>query len=318
VILYAAAELDPAERAAVDEHVKSCAACAAALERERRLHGILTAQPRVEPTDRLLHRCRTELGESLDDAVGRSPGWRRWWESFRAGHWLMARPALASALLVLIGVVLGYGVPLWLQRSPEPISGRFVVRPTLTEEDLVRSSILGIHPVAVADGGLPSIEIQLAPETTVELKGTVMDSQVRRVLTYVVQNGQRFDADLRLDSVEVLRAASEDSEVQKTLCFAARKDRDPAVRLRALEALRGLERSQAVREVFQDALLHDQNPGARIVAIGALKSLLEQSNGQPDQRLVEVLRDRMARDPNPAIRLQSAAAIRQIERRQSY
>src|SRR5579862_699856 len=73
-ILYALGELDDARRAAVDEHTRECAACAAVLQSEAQLQIALAAHEEAgESLDRsgfLLAQCRSELAEALDDVQG--------------------------------------------------------------------------------------------------------------------------------------------------------------------------------------------------------------------------------------------------------
>ena len=171
--------------------------------------------------------------------------------------------------------------------------------------------IAGINWVPDSSSGSPSVEVHLRAEKPLVVQGSVDDTDVKRVLTFVVQNGQRFDPGVRLDSVEVLRARSGDRDVRQALCTAARKDRNPGVRLKALEALRGFEQEDNVRQALLDTLLSDDNPGVRVEAINALRALAERGT-LDDQRVVSVLRDRMQRDPNNYVRMQSAAAMRQL------
>jgi hypothetical protein len=93
------------------------------------------------------------------------------------------------------------------------------------------------------------------------LTGSLDDSDVRRVLTYVVKNGERFNSGVRLDCLDALKARSQDKEVRSALLEAARKDQNPAVRLKALEALRDSTGEGSVREALLEALQHDSNPG---------------------------------------------------------
>jgi len=48
-----------------------------------------------------------------------------------------------------------------------------------------------------------------------DLNGNVQDSDMRRVLAYVVENGERFDAGVRLDCLEALKTASRDQQVRR-------------------------------------------------------------------------------------------------------
>src|SRR2546422_11604092 len=96
--------------------------------------------------------------------------------------------------------------------------------------------------------------------------GPADDGDMRSVLTYVVASGERFDAGVRLDCLEALKAASRDQQVRQALIAAARKDQNPAVRMKALESLREASSDDDVRQALLDALRHDANPGVRVVA----------------------------------------------------
>jgi HEAT repeat protein len=156
---------------------------------------------------------------------------------------------------------------------------------------------------------------------------------------YMVENSERFDAGVRLDCLDALKAAVRDQQVRVALLNAARKDQNPAVRMKALEALRETAGEDDVRQVLLDALEHDGNPGVRVEAVNLLVGSLD--NRPPDtdtareapeppalavvppsrtsdegdasfEHVVKVLQELQRRDPNPYVRLRSAAALRQI------
>jgi HEAT repeat protein len=174
---------------------------------------------------------------------------------------------------------------------------------------------------------------------------------MRRVLTYVVENGQRFDAGVRLDCLDALKAQARDLQVRGALLSAARKDQNPAVRMKALEALRDSASDDAVREALLDALNHDSNPGVRVEVVNMLVHSLEhEAEGANDAsfprlagtvenlddvsdesnvtvssidsneslsdpsvvKVIRTLEELQKRDPSRYVRLRSAAALRQI------
>jgi HEAT repeat protein len=171
------------------------------------------------------------------------------------------------------------------------------------------------------------------------LTGRADDGDMRSVLTYVVENGERFDAGVRLDCLEALRAASRDLQVRQALMTAARKDQNPAVRMKALESLRDAASDDAVRQVLLDALEHDANPGVRVEAVNVLVGSLKPGESeekapetppaalsmnpsgpgedQSIERVVRVLQQLQRRDPSRYVRLRSAAALRQIGPREA-
>ncbi|HYU23452.1 MAG TPA: HEAT repeat domain-containing protein, partial [Candidatus Dormibacteraeota bacterium] len=159
-------------------------------------------------------------------------------------------------------------------------------------------------------------------------------SDMRHVLTYVVERGERFDAGVRLDCLEALKAASRDQQVRQALIAAARKDQNPAVRMKALESLRDASLDDDVRQALLDALQHDANPGVRVEAVNVLvgslqhreseetvpeapeaTAVVKSGRAEEDQsveRVVRALQQLQHRDPSRYVRLRSAAALRQI------
>ena len=326
VVLYLCDELEADQRAAVEEHAAICAACTAVLSRELRLRQSLAARrapaDATGPADVLLAQCRSQLAEALDDAAERRVR-ARWREWLRPANWflpsMLRHPGWSAALLMLMGIALGTVGQQWYSvRSERADSSVIKVSPRLSDQDLQTMGIAGLNWNPGSGAGPPSVELRLTAEKPVVLQGSLDDNDVKRVLTFVAANGQRFDPGVRLETVEVLRTRSSDTDVRGALCAAARKDQNPGVRLKALEALRDLAQDDAVRQTLLDALEHDSCPGVRVEAITALRAWAEKAAGAGDLRVVNVLRDRMARDPNNYVRLQSAAAMRELEPRPMY
>jgi HEAT repeat protein len=206
--------------------------------------------------------------------------------------------------------------------------------PRLTDEELSKMAVAGINFSPASDTAPGTLQLQVRTEQPMEVIGNVDDADVRRVLTYVVANGERFDPGVRLDCLDALRTRTTDTEVRKALLAAARKDPNPAVRMKALEALRDSADDQAVRETLLETLRHDANPGVRVEAVNLLVRSLEgeplegtnvaaeaqssesEALGAPAaERVVRALEDLERRDPNRYVRLRSAAALRQLSPR---
>ena len=248
------------------------------------------------------------------------------------------RPVWSGALLVFLGVLVGIQVVPWLQNS----SGRNATgqamsvraRQPLTPDQLSSMQISGVSFSPVQGSDSPNVQLQFNAEQPVVLSGNVEDSDMRHVLTYVVENGERFDAGVRMDCLEALKAAARDEQVRAALVNAARKDQNPAVRMKALESLRDAAAEDDVRQMLLDALEHDNNPGVRVEAVNLLVGSLnheapEAGTPAPDapvvapapgaseedaplERVVRVLQQLQRRDPSRYVRLRSAAALRQI------
>jgi hypothetical protein len=352
LVFYACGELDEGELKLVQQHLTCCAACSAQLSEEKNLQTVLASLPqeadRLDSAGVLLSQCRSELAETLDDLVRplvleKTPVFG----AFR--RWMALRPAWSGVVLVVLGLVAGVQASqLYSARNAvNPLDEAVNVRPGphISDDQLSKMVVAGINFSPSAGTGAQNVRVEMNAEQPVELTGSLDDSDVRRVLTYVVKSGERFDPGMRLDCLEALKARSGDSEVRDALLAAARKDQNPAVRLKALEALRDSTSEDAVRAVLLDTLKHDSNPGVRVEAVNLLVNSLEKPGngddlpmmvpgmpGIPDGNMVPTAAEGAARgvsmvgviraledlqhsDPSRYVRLRSAAALRQLNAR---
>jgi Putative zinc-finger len=338
--LFAAGELDASEIADLNEHLQHCSGCNEALAQENEMLALL-ASKHAEPDAALLASCRARLEDVLDQQEEK--GWlRRTVGALLPSSWISPRPAWSAALLLLIGFSVGVFGPRVL-RKPLAAGGTSLSATTnspaltalpgaipadavsdrspssgLSSLDLHSAEVAGINVMPASDDQLPQVQLQLKARQPFTVQGTVNDEDVKRMLMYILHNNQRFDPDVRLDAVDLLRARNNDPEVRSALCQAVHTDHNAAVRLKALEALNGAEPQDIIRQTLLDALVDDQNPGVRVEAINALRDMAAKGQVDADDHLFAVLRDRMAKDPNTYIRLQSAAAIRDLGPRQKF
>jgi hypothetical protein len=333
LVFYACDEVEPDEREQIDAHLAVCASCAAQMAEERQMQTALvsTFQPadQLDPSGALLAQCRSELSELLDDLS--APPLREHWMPFGwVRRWMALRPAWSAAVLILLGLAVGTQVALWIPGRDGGSPGFGVgqamnvkAAAPLTNEDLSKMAVAGINFAPGADASSGTVQLQVRTEQPFVLSGSVDDSEVRRVLTYVVANGERFDPGVRLDCLDALKSHTGDEEVRHALLSAARKDHNAAVRMKALEALRDSSEDDSVRDTLLEALEHDVNPGVRVEAVNLLvRSLGADLSGSDDasqipedpsvDRVIRALEGLQHRDPNAYVRLRSAAALRQI------
>lgn len=346
LVFYVCDEVTGPEREQIATHLASCQSCAAQLSEERQLQTALAAAPQpadeIDSAGVLLAQCRSELAEKLDDLAAppvlehwRPLGWLR--------RWMALRPAWSGALLILFGVLLATQVVPSLRtgnRGDANGQAMNVLAPArLSDDQLAKVSIAGINFSPESDSGGGTVQLRLSAEQPLELSGNVDDPEMRRVLTYVIENGERTEADVRLDCLDALKEHVRDLEVRRALIVAARKDQNPAVRMKALESLRDSTSDDAVREALLDALGHDVNPGVRVVAVNMLVRSLESDTlnvplvaspmpkapeaapSSPDpsvERVIHALEELQRRDPSRYVRLRSAAALRQIGPREIH
>ena len=351
LVFYACGEADEKEIALIEQHLSVCAACKSQLAEEKIFQALLASQPqeadRLDASGLLLSQCRSELAEHLDDIV-RPPVLEKTpvFSAFR--RWMALRPVWSGAALVLVGVLGCEQATQWytarLNSNPLDLAVNVRPGPHISDDQLSKMAVAGINFMPATGAGGQNVRVQLNAEQPMELTGSMDNSDVRRVVMYVVKNGDRFDPGMRLDCLDALKEAAKDSEVRDALLSAARKDPNPAVRLKALEALRDSTSEDAVREVLLDTLKHDTNPGVRVEAVNLLVGSLQQSdaageetqassmtskpsgNVQPasaggdaqDSSLASVIRELEVlqhRDPSRYVRLRSAAALRQLSER---
>ncbi len=346
LVFYVCDEVSERERKQIETHLTGCAACSAQVVEERELQEVMIAG--LQPADELdsagilLAQCRSELAETLDDlsAPPVQEGWRPlgWLR-----RWMALRPVWSGAALVFFGILFGTQLVPWLQTvNPNNTNGQAVnvmAGAPLTKDQLDKMAVAGINFSPSSDAGAPNVQLRLSAEQPMILTGRVDDSDMRSVLTYVVENGDRFDVGVRIDCLEAMKAGVRDQQIRRALMAAARKDQNPAVRMKALESLRDAAADDAVRQVLLESLEEDGNPGVRVEAVNLLVRSLghtpsdtavlapeppENPDPSPSvqpvpavndpsvQRVIRVLEQLQRRDPSRYVRLRSAAALRQI------
>ena len=356
LVFYACDEVSDAERAAIDAHLGACSECARQLAQERKLLDTLAA--RVPPADVLdsagvlLAQCRSQLAEKIDDLA--TPLRKERWRPFGWVRRAMAlRPVWSGAALVIFGVALGTQLLPWLQTAND-VAGPAVnvlAAPRLTDEQLSKMAVAGVRVSPAENEAGENIQLRLSAEQPMVLSGNINDGDVRRVLTYVVANGGRFDTGVRLDCLDALKSRTDDEQVRQALLSAARTDQSAAMRMKALESLRDAADEDDVREAMLGILAHDASPGVRVEAVNLLVRSLQQeqrdaldagdqadaiakheTSGPADagdhaslredgsanaamETAIRALTELQQRDPNRDVRLRSAAALRQIAAR---
>ncbi len=348
LVFYACNEVSAAERSAIDAHLLICHDCREQLSEEKAFQEAVAAMPQaaenLDSASVLLAQFRSELSEKLDDLAAppikeKAPAflWLR--------RWMALHPAWSGALMVLFGLMMGVETTQFLSGRNDASAVDHVVNvrpePRLTDDQLSKMVVAGVNLSPTVGSEVQNVRLQLSAEQPVVLSGSLDDTDVRQVLTYVVENGDRFDSDVRLDCLDALKLRAKDLQVRGAILAAARRDRNPAVRLKALESLRDATSDQTVRETLLQALQQDSNPGVRVEAVNLLVRSLDVVTPQiaqipargntptpqnelrtpglpPDESLANVIRaleDLQRKDPSRYVRLRSSAALREISER---
>jgi HEAT repeat protein len=347
LVFLACDEVTAEERAGIESHITECAECRAQLAEVGEFHDNLATLPQsadeLDRTGTLLAQCRSELSETLDEMA--APVEQESWRPFGfVRRWMALRPVWSAAGLLAAGAILGVQLLQWLPTNDSNLNFRAVnvsAAQKITNEQLEKMAVSEINFAPNSDGTPGTLQVQLRAEQPVVLSGNLDDSDMRRVLTYVVKNSERFDPGVRLDCLDALRAKIGDAEIRDALLDAARRDKNPAVRMKALESLREVASEQDVRDAVLESLEEDTNPGVRVEAINLLVRSLEMESGTPAmppspgansdvpmvaqtapaalaesdpsvRRVLRALEQLRRNDPNHYVRLRSAAALRQI------
>jgi hypothetical protein len=348
LVFYACDEVEQHEREQIDAHLAQCEACRSLLGEESELQTAVSSVSQladeIDPTGALLAQCRSELAERLDDLE--MPKVREHWMPFGwVQRWMALRPAWSAAGLIVFGVAIGTQLVPWLavrsggndRNTVQAVN--VTATPRLTDDQLSKMAVAGITFAPAPDAAPGTLQVQVRTEQPLVVVGSVDDDDVRRLLTFVIANGERFDPGTRLDCLDAVKARTDDEHVRNALVKAARTDKNDAVRLKALDALRDHTHEAPVRDVLLEALHHDANPGVRVEAVNLLVNSLggddittigdgnlaavatPASNAEPAAingdgddvgRVVRALEDLQRRDPNRYVRMRSAAALRQI------
>jgi hypothetical protein len=340
LVLFASGELNAEDAAEVNAHLPQCEGCSASLAREYELIELLSAH-RAEPDAALLASCRANLVDALDQSEEKS--WLvRVLGGFVPASLLTPRPAFSAALLLVIGFSVGLFGPKFLKQpaantnssaaaltassdtsvsSPElnaPTGDPSAITP-LSKIDMRSAQVASLNVVRSGPSEPPQVQMELNAQQPVTLRGDVNNADVKHALINVLGNNQRFDPDMRLDAVELLRERNDDPDVRAALCRAVHSDHNAAVRLKALEAVSNSAGPQdLVQQTLLDALVNDQNPGVRVEAMNTLRDMASKGEIDSDPAVLAVLRDRMQKDPSMYIRLQSAAALRDLVPAQKF
>jgi hypothetical protein len=293
--LYFYGELTAEEEERVDAHVDECAACAGALERQRRLAAALDRR-QLEPSSQLLEDCRGDLMAAVghataterERAVGKSPrtlflefmgaafgGFRRWQQPIGAVG-LVALGFFAARLTT--------GNP-GAAHAPQPAG----------PSDEVYATVRSVQP---EQAGV--VRISFDETRRRELTGRMADPNIQRLLLA----GTREDNPaVRLQSVDQLSEQPETSAVRDALLNALAHDPNAGVRLKALDGLKALANDPQVRKAVAASLVSDDNSAVRSKAVDLLVT-------HRDEAMVGFLQSIVQREDNDYVRVRAERALR--------
>jgi anti-sigma factor RsiW len=298
ILFYVYNELEDDARYEVEQHLSRCPECATELKATRKFHATLSQLAVAEPTPNLLASSRMRLQEALETT--RQGGfWQRL--MFEPVAWLRQirmSPALA-AVIFMVGF--GGGIATMYQalsgspKLPGPAPGPAPVE---------ASAVTGIRSIT-QEPGSNQVNIKYDTVSTQEAQGSLNDQRIQQLLLFAARNN--YNSGVRMDSVDLLTQAPNETNVREALLYALQNDSNPGVRLKALDGLSGfVKQDPRVRGAVLQSLISDANSGVRLQALRLVEPM------KADSGVRSVLMKLAEADQNASIRSQARTMVRQM------
>jgi len=308
ILFYVYNELEDDARYEVEQHLARCPECATELKATRKFHATLSELPVVEPTPNLLTASRMRLQEALETTQA-GGFWRRL--ILEPAMWLRQirmSPALA-AVIFIVGFGGGIGTTYnflsgregggGVTGSLESGSGN-----SSAAQPLESSAIAGIRSVT-QDPGSNQVSIKYDTVSTQEAQGSLNNQRIQQLLLFAAHNN--YNSGVRMDSVDLLTQAPDDSRVREALLYALQNDTNPGVRLKSIGALGNYVKNDTnVRDAVLRALVNDSNSGVRIEALRLIEPV------KADGSVRGVLMALAAKDQSTYIKSQARTMLAQL------
>src|SRR6266404_349687 len=300
IVFYVYNELEDDARYEVEQHLARCTDCTAELKSARKFHITLSQAPVAEPSPNLLAASRMRLQEALETTT-QGGFWQRL--IFDPGNWLR-QVRMAPAVGAVIFIVGFAGGIVTMRQIPGPQGPGPTLGPGPGTAQVDASSITGIRSVTTEPGS-NQVNIKYDTVLTQEAQGSLNDQKIQQLLLFAARNN--FNSGVRMDSVELLTQAPNETNVREVLMYSLQNDTNPGVRLKALDGLSGFVRQDVrVRNAVLQSLISDANIGVRMQALHLVEPMKADSG-------VRTVLTRLAQsDQNPSIRSQARAMMEQV------
>ena len=278
-------ELSFEQEEMVESHLDACDACRREMVRHRSMQAILD-DCEIQPSPFMLRDARLRLDTALQQEPSRASFLDRFASYFKLP--VMAKP-IGAVALVAVGFFGARVMP----------TGTL---PGLQSAGMFDPNTARVRFVEPGPGGQIQIVVDEMRQRVVS--GRLDDAKIRGLLLAAVRDPS--DPGLRVESVELLKSKSGESDVRDVLIYALQHDGNDGVRLKALEGLKPFASQVEVRKALSQALLGDKNPSIRAQAIDLLMK-----NSQ-EQQLVGVLQELMRTEENGYIRGRCERALKTL------
>ncbi len=300
IVFYVYNELEDDARYEVEQHLARCTECTAELKGARKFHTTLSQAPVAEPSPNLLAASRMRLQEALETTT-QGGFWQRL--IFDPGNWLR-QVRMAPAVAAVIFIVGFAGGIVTMRQIPGPQGPGPTLGPGPGTAQVDASSITGIRSVTTEPGS-NQVNIKYDTVLTQEAQGSLNDQKIQQLLLFAARNN--FNSGVRMDSVELLTQAPNETNVREVLMYSLQSDTNPGVRLKALDGLSGFVRQDVrVRDAVLQSLISDANIGVRMQALHLVEPM------KADSSVRSVLTKLAQSDQNASIRSQARAMMEQV------
>jgi len=304
ILFYVYNELEDDARYEVEQHLTRCPECATELKATRKFHATLSQMTVTEPTPNLVASSRMRLQEALETA-SQGGFWQR--VIFEPGTWLRQirmSPALA-AVIFIVGFGGGIGATYNFLATPPGITGVVSLgQPSNSAIPVEASAITGIRSIT-QEPGSSQVSIKYDTVLTQEAQGSLNDQKIQQLLLFAARNN--YNSGVRMDSVDLLTQAPNETHVREALMYALQNDSNPGVRLKALDGLSGfVKQDPRVRDAVLQSLIGDANAGVRMQALRLVEPM------KADSGVRSVLTKLADTDQNVSIRSQARTMVRQM------
>jgi hypothetical protein len=304
ILFYVYNELEDDARYEVEQHLSRCPECATELKATRKFHTTLSQLAVAEPTPNLVASSRMRLQEALETA-SQGGFWQR--VIFEPGTWLRQirmSPALA-AVIFIVGFGGGIGATYNFLTGRTPIAGIVTGEQASNPSSPVEASTIASIRSVSQEPGSNQVSIKYDTISTQEAQGSLNDQRIQQLLLFAARNN--YNSGVRMDSVDVLTQAPNETNVREALLYALQNDSNPGVRLKALEGLSGfVKQDPQVRDAVLQSLISDANAGVRMQALRLVEPM------KADSSVRSVLTRLAAADQNVSIRSQARTMVRQM------
>jgi hypothetical protein len=302
IVFYVYNELEDDARYEVEQHLARCAECTSELKAARKFHATLSQAPVAEPSPNLLAASRMRLQEALETTT-QGGFWQR--VIFDPGNW-MRQVRLAPAMVGAIFIVgFGGGIAATYNfmggRQTPPVIANDTNSSTVSP---LEASITGIRSIT-QEPGSNQVSIKYDTVSTKDIQGSLNDQRIQQLLLFAARNN--FNSRVRMDSVDLLTQAPNETNVREVLMYSLQNDTNPGVRLKALDGLSGFVRQDVrVRDAVLQSLVNDANIGVRMQALHLVEPM------KADSGVRSVLTRLSQSDQNASIRSQARAMMAQV------